>query len=421
MNESEILSTCMFDSENMLQAIDRGINKDWFTRVEDGLLYSVLVELCDTTMWNKRDSAVVLHGAKVFERFPFAMDYCRNTPSWAHNVEDFDSAIDVLRGKYMSKSLSLSVNLAMRRLNDGDDAILVADELVSSLEGIDVVAKDDSENIVDIAKDAYETARKIYEGEPFGLPFPWRSFQHKTFGIPAKTVCVLAGRGGEGKSRMATYLAHHWLQLQIPGLYFAFEDTSGRMIANLAATHGGYDMFDIRRRQSNTSFLEKHAKSLDEVSRFPLHVSDRSTSADRIVKTIARHHRKYDIKWVVIDGWKDIIQPRTNSKTECDDEIMATLVRAAKKYDVSILPVMHLTKIDEGEWIWKNNIRGSGNIINSSRMALLFQDAGSNGGKTIGEGEVALDAQKVSYGYEGCILLRKALEEGRFYEVQEEE
>jgi replicative DNA helicase len=231
----------------------------------------------------------------------------------------------------------------------------------------------------------------------------------------------MGGRDGKGKSRLATCLVEFWATQGIPILYFPFEDTAERMVSNLAATHGGYDMFTIRKGRGTDGFMEMHRDCLRSVSRLPIHVCDRSATVERIVTAIAIHKRKYGIRGVVIDGFKDMIPTSGENQTQKENHMIAALVRAAKEYDVSIIPVMHLTKVEDGQWISKQSIKGSGTQTQSARMVLVYQDSGFPAGMDAKfgsmEDNIVLECQKASYGDSGCVVLRPEFHKGRFVEI----
>ncbi|MCF8131348.1 MAG: AAA family ATPase [Deltaproteobacteria bacterium] len=421
--EKEILSALMFDAENMVMAIERGITAAWFGNQKHGAIYADLAETASKTSWNTRDSVNVLEAAGIYSRHSEAIEICNNTPEWAFKVEDVGSAIEVFAGDYAKRIVeSVSAN-ARNRLLAGEDPFSVAGTITQELGAVESLVDSRAEQTLrDIATESFRIDSMIANGERVGLPFPWGNFQRSTFGLPSRAVTPLAGRDGKGKSRLATCLAHFWISQGIPILFFPFEDTAERMVSNTAATHGQYDMFTIRRGHLPPGFLDSHAKSLDEVSMMPLFVNDVPTTAERMVSTIARHKRNHGIEGVVIDGFKDIIASDGENRTQQESHMMSVLVRAAKKYDVSILVVMHLTKIDDGQWIGKGAIKGSGAQTQSARMALMYQDSGIPPSITSKyedslDGCAVLDCQKASYGTKDYVVLRPELERGTFKEI----
>jgi len=411
----------MFDYENLQSAVESGLTREWFKESADGNLYAHIAGLAEKEIWNKRNAVTVMQAGGVFDKFPVALEYFSSPPDWAYSSEDFESAIDVLRSKYASRTIITASNNAILSIGRGDDPFDAMDSITKTLAGLSEYESDRTQSIAEVATESFKIDEKIANGEPFGLPFPWSGFNRKTLGIPSKSVVPLAGRDGKGKSRLATYLAHYWAERGEPILYFPFEDTSNRMVSNVAATHGGYDMFSIRRHGATDRFMDNHSRCLSEVSKFPLYLNDYSTTVEKIVTTISRYKRKHGITGVVIDGFKDIIPSKGENQTQRENFIMAALVRAAKEYDVTIIPVMHLSKVEDDRWISKQSIKGSGTQTQSARMVLVYQDSGFPAGMTAKftdlDGCVILECQKSNYGERGSIVLKADFKRGRFVEI----
>ena len=273
----------------------------------------------------------------------------------------------------------------------------------------------------DIAAESLSIDTKIANGERIGLPFPWINFQGKTFGIQKKGVTPLGGRDGKGKSRLSTFLTHFWVKQGIPVLYFPFEDSAQRFMSNMAATHGGYDMFTIKRHYVPHEFMPYHELCLSEVAKMPLYIEDMPCTAEDLAATIAKYKRKHGIEGVVIDGIKDIILTDGDNTTSKENHINAVLNRASKINDVAIMSISHINKVDDDRWISKGSITGSSNQSKSARMVLMYQDANFPGFikekyEDI-EDCVVLDCQKANYGTRGYVVLKPELEYGRFVEV----
>jgi len=130
-------------------------------------------------------------------------------------------------------------------------------------------------------------------------------------------------------------------------------------------------------------------------------------------------------EWAVIDGLKDVFTNRGENETARENYISSRLVKTARDCNIATITVSHLHKLDESAWIYKQNIRGTGNQSTSGRMVLLLQDAGFPAGLTEQygdmEGNIILQAAKASYGETGWIVLRPELEHGRFVEVEKDE
>ena len=419
--KNDCLSAMMFNSQNMASALEHGVEASWFN-TKQGKLFDSLVEAYRTTEWHNRNGVSRL--ATVFKKHDIALDICSNTPSWAFKIEDVDDAMALLADERARELVGDAVAIASSNLISGEDPFEIIGELISVAEGIDSsIGSSTQRTTEEIRNGALEIDTLIAEGKRIGLPFPWINFQRSTFGIPNKSVTPLAGRDGKGKSRLAQFLTYHWVAQGIPILYFPFEDTSERALSNMASTHGGYDMFDIKRHFVPTGFMDKHRKCLNEVSKMPLYMDDFACTAERIVSTIAMHKRKYGIEGVVIDGFKDLIASKGENRTQEENHMMGVLVRAAHKYDVAIIPVSHLTKVEDDKWISKHNIKGSGNLTQSARMSLMFQDCAPPSFlrekyPMVDLDEcVILDCQKASYGTRSVVVLSPDLEHGGFNEI----
>lgn len=423
--EADILSVCMLDSDNLNLAVQRGVVGDWFANDKHNRLFVELLSISQNKTWDSITCVNVIEACGIFERNPIALDISCHTPTWAFGIEQVSDAVDVLVSNYARRRSLTLLSVARDAIIDGDDPA----DTMSSLGGAIVSLESDTSEsnemtLEDIADKAFEIDKRISEGTLICLPFPWESLQAKTFGIPIPGVTPLAGRDGKGKSRLVRYLVHHWASLGYAGLYMPFEDGETRTVSGLAAINGKYDMFAIRRKFTPPDFLANHKYNLDLISRFPIKIIDCQSTVERIVTQISKAKRMHGIKFVVIDGFKDIIQSFGENQTRAESHIVATLVRASKKYDVAIIPISHLTKVDSDIWISKQNITGSGDQTKSARMVLVYQDSGFTSElknryhvETNWDRCNILQVQKASYGGEGYVILEDNYESSEFLEI----
>lgn len=414
--EKEILSACLLSSENVAVAVERGVEGRWFS--SHGDIFDALVQM--EKEWTERDSLVVLdHILKKYKCFEIAEEI----PEWAFDQEEVNSAIDVLASLYARRKLLEELSLAHSRLAEGDDPFEVAGSLVDHSEGVECLLDKGGDTLDSKVDEAFEVDTKVAEGGRLGLPFPWISLQARTFGIPDRSVVPLAGRDGKGKSFLATFLTHFWINQGIPILYFAFEDGEKRFLSKLAAIHGGYDMFTIKRDYVPPDFLPNHRLNMDTVKKMPVHVEEIPCTVERVYQIIAKHKRKLGIEGVVIDGIKDVTRSKGDGEVAKDNHITSTLVRASKKFDVTIIPISHLHDIDDDRWISKRNIRGSKRQSQDGRMVMLYQDWIPDKMRAdfgAYDNEVVLDIPKASYGDSGFVMLRPQMHVGKFEEVKKE-
>jgi replicative DNA helicase len=419
--ENKIIPAVLFSSENLLTAIECGMNPDWFSDKNNRQRFEVLVELSEKEEWNIRNFAAV------FQKNGLPSDFTNhedsyNIEDWAFDRQDLVSVIDCFSVEYASRKVCDIATSARVRASSGEDPFDIAESMRSDLDNLDDNDCSDEMTSPDIAEAAFEIAEKVNRGEPLGLPFPWEAFQKKTYGIPFGTVCPLAGRDKKGKSRLSAFLAYYWISSGKSILYFPFEDRKERFISNLAAAHGGYDLFTIQNGYASDKFMDTHLKCLREVSQMPIHIFDQSSNVEKICAKIRKHKRKNNIVGAVIDGFKDVISSKGENRTQQENHIMQSLVNSCGDTQVACVPIMHLNKMEPNTWITVDKITGSGKQSQSARMRLFFQDSGFPDGlltdvSTDSDRVVCLDCDAASYGNTAKILLEKDLEQGCFLPV----
>jgi replicative DNA helicase len=318
------------------------------------------------------------------------------------------------------------IEAASSVLNDAydDDDISTALEKIQSI-GICDAGERRKPQIISEAKDLSD---KMSIGHAVGIPTPFAKFNRKTFGLPRGVVCPLAGRGGKGKSMLKSYLTSSFIMQGIPTLDFCLEDGDVKSANRLAACIGEYDLFRLNRGNVSSEYMATHNKCLDQIGSLPYFPHQDGGTVEDIVIKIGRFMRENESSIrssggiVFIDGIKDVIASKGENKTSQEEHISQTLARCAVKHrDITIIPVSHLTKLDEGVWITLNDIRGSALQVANARAALIFQDSGfdaeTNAAANFDENTVVLEMAKSNYGNPGRVILRKEFERGRFTEV----
>ena len=419
VTDKQVLAVLRRGDEYMFEAIQIGVTADWFSDYTAKRCWNYLEELIDTKNWDDLSGNVVL--APMFKEIDGALDYMSSDiPEWGFTIEEFTEGLSQFREEHVKQTTLSILQEGTKQLFDGeypDDVCASVADKLSNTESAKV-----ERTLHDMANDALNIDLKVAKGERVGLPFPFEDFQKRTFGIPLKAVTPLAGRDGKGKSRLAMYLSHYWLQQGIAGLYMPFEDGAERYMTAMAATNGKYDTFDLRRSNVPDTFIKRHTRSMGEVSRLPLVVDDQATTVESIIAKISKAKQKHNIEFVVVDGFKDIVRSAGENAVMQDNHMFSALKRAAHKYDVAILSIHHLTKVEDESWISKRDIKGSGELTQSSRMTLVYQDTmctpvlDKYGVQA--EDCIVLDCQKASYGDKGFVVLRPDLERGSFVEIQ---
>ena len=414
-------SILLLPHENLDKCLELGITPGAFYYEQNRLLFEQICELSANARC--MDAIVIMEHLKTKELLDRVggFDYLVELQDEAIVPSHVSHYCEIVLEKFQARQGIASCGLTAKALYKTDNAQSLLDEHMLILEGL---VPDETRSTEIIVNEALEIDEKVSKGERIGLPLPWNKLQLGTFGIPMRSVTPLAGRDGKGKSRLATFLAEYWVSGGIPTLYFPFEDTGGRFATNFAATLGGYDGFKIKRRPDD-KFMDNHRNCMRQITKMPIFIEDAPTTARDIARIIGQYKRKHSIEAVVIDGFKDIILPNGENQTTKEGEVMAELVRAAKKYNVAIITVMHLRDLEDQKWISKREIRGNKTLTQSSRMTIIYQDSGIPSGMAtehgLIEGEhIVVDVQKCSYGSKGWVALEPALEIGTFKEITTE-
>lgn len=426
----DVLSACMFDSENMAIAIERGVTGAWFDHV--GVIFEDVRAVYNKEKWDKRTSTNIFEKENIFVRHAAAADITSDIPDCAFRIEEMRGAIDALAKDYARRVIKTAAQSALFKVSDGIDPYDVGDALVDEIKNMKNTDSTEDGSAKTVAKEAFEIDKKIASGVRLGLPFPWIPLQQRTHGIPHGSVSPLTGRDGVSKSRLVTFLAEYWGGLGIPILYLAFEDSKHRFMSNLAGSHGKYDLFDLKKHYVPTEYMDNHRRCLEAVGKLPIIVHDKFTTVEGAVDLMIRADRRFKeegyeggLEGVVVDGLKDLILSDGDGTTGKEEHINSRLVGAARALNVAIVPISHLTDIEEDKWIARRNIRGSKKQSQSARQVMIVQDAGFPGWvrekyPLIDEGKtIIFQVAKCSYGEKGLVALNVELERGRFVEIPE--
>ena len=117
---------------------------------------------------------------------------------------------------------------------------------------------------------------------------------------------------------------------------------------------------------------------------------------------------------------------KADGTTGKEEFVSQNLTACARKYGPAIVPISHLTDLEDDKWISKRNIRGSKKQSQSARQVMIYQDSGIP--SSIKEkyafpyeserDNFVFQIAKASYGSKGEVALTKNLEHGKFDEIQ---
>mgnify|MGYP002037803323 CR=1 FL=1 len=261
-----------------------------------------------------------------------------------------------------------------------------SDGVIAKLMGKPLVQNHSIDKIVDDWKLAQTGNRTT-------IPTPYETIDRQTGGIKQGMVTIFTGRSKSGKSMFLAHWYNYLGKKNIPILIVPLEDkyevTIKRMAGNLGCMNigeldsgGRYyrnrnDFNNWAYENVSDSDIEKGQSLLREVSKYPIHFWDKKVTPYQLRGIAIRFKRKHNIQAMFIDGAKDLLRPSGKyGDVGFDEEISQQLCAIAEELDIAVISVHHLTKINDGERINVNHIRGSGNIVGDSRAVYALQSSG---------------------------------------------
>ena len=227
----------------------------------------------------------------------------------------------------------------------------------------------------DIRKETIEHWKAAQKGGVSGIPSPWPRFNERFGGLHNGIVTVFGGRAGTGKSSANATWLHFLGTRNIPVAACCFEDGVERTWQRLAGIHGDFSVFNLDVGNSTEEDVLRADQALLSIQRAPIYLEDRPMSADQILAWAMRQKAKHGIKVLFIDAFKDIA--RRDFDVLGDNEISQAIAHGAKRLDLPIVVYHHMRKQDtrdaSGGRLTKDDIRGSGRIMDDCRQAILLQ------------------------------------------------
>jgi replicative DNA helicase len=299
-----------------------------------------------------------------------------------------------------------------------------------AVEIADLKPTTDKDAIIANSLTLFDNAR---HGIVSGVPLPWEDFSRAVGGIQRRCVCPLLGRDGAGKSFLVSKILSYLGAQRIPALSMPFEDGADRQMRRMAGCVGQYSTSEIERgyyadaygvyHRMDEFIFQKRRKlaeeSLQAVSEMPVYFEDTSMTVEQIRVVAAKYKRKHRIHIMFLDGVKDIIPSKGENATKQEEHISRVLVQTAKELDIAIIPVCHLTDLEEKVLIQRRNMRGAKSQFHNARQVLIYQNAGLSSDKhCIDENTVCLHMEKNNYGRESMVYLRKCFDKCDFEEMK---
>jgi replicative DNA helicase len=253
------------------------------------------------------------------------------------------------------------------------------------------------ETIRDVV-DSWKNAKK---GVNIFIPTRFKELNDATGGWPVGVVTLLTARDGVGKSFLVGNEVLDKGSKNIPTDYYPFEDGEDKATGRMVCHYLQAEPLQFLTGSTKEKALEDAGKAEDALGDYPIRIIGRHMNMTELCSSIVRGVLQNGTRIVFIDGWKDIEEEHYEWNELREEKWQFNkLTAVAERYNIAIVVVMHLTKIQRNITITEDMIRGNGLIGCGARMKLVLQDVlpKEEGFKPHYPNSMRLDAVKVTNG-----------------------
>ena len=412
---------------NHMKVLDLKIAGEHFYDPQNRMIFECVVDIGETcdliTLGNELVKLAQLEAAGGYEYLEGCIDEC----IVAHVEYHCEILVDMLHRR---KMITAARDVIEKCSTDGD-VNKAASEVAEAAYGIfDVQPTIDKAQIVTDSLQLFDNA---HAGIVSGVPLPWDTFSKSVGGIQRRCVCPLMGRDGVGKSFLVAKILHYLGMRGIPALSIPFEDGADRQMRRIAGCNGKYSTGEIERgiikrtdgcwsKMDDYTFAKRRKLAEDcllKVSQLPIYFEDATMTVEQVRAVASRYKRKHDIQIMFVDGVKDVVPSKGDNGTKQEEHISRVLVQTAKELDIAIVPVSHLTDIQDDILIHRRNLRGAKSQFQNARQVLIYQNSGlESGSYLLGDNSIALHMEKNNYGNEAMQYLDTDFDHCDFLETK---
>lgn len=420
--ERAVLGSILIESERVRSmCAERYIASDYFYIPAHRLLFECLSSM-DTAIDLVTVGKILKESGRLDQvgGYAFLEGLIDSTPTSAH-AEYYLEIIEELHRKRQIITLAIDASDQCFAGGDATSFEIAASLSQAVVNAVDVPEPCDKADLVSASLALFDNA---HGGIVSGVPLPWDDFTRRIGGIQKRCVCPLLGRDGSGKSMLVSKILLSLGSQGIPALSFPMEDGADRQLRRMAACRGRYSNTELEngvvKNGDRWEALDDYAyprrrktaeQSLREVAQMPVFFEDGYYTVEQIRALCANYKRKHDIQIAFIDGIKDVVPTKGENSTKQEEHISRVLVQTAKDLNIAIVPVCHLTDIDDGILITRRNLRGAKTQFHNARQVLIFQDQGLASAKYIVEpNTIGLHMEKNNYGRSAMLYLNTDFE-----------
>jgi replicative DNA helicase len=359
--EKKVLSSVIleYEKESAVKILTSLREKDFF---HYPVYYALLKESIDT----KNDYRTLLDNKGL---------------SWTEiaNVEyvvpsKWEIAIDELRRVGLAREYILKTYYSIENSNYKD----IENEIASHIRDLSLLSIfrgqkiDSKDGVRGFEKYQEEVSQKFKAGEStIGIPTGFRTLDSLSEGLLARTLTILGGYSGAGKTSLAVNIMRNILLEKKRVVMFSLEMGASEIFTKLIALGASINPMKMLKGYLNETEAEQMSRSKAEVYEMKLEIYDDVRDFDKIKMAMIKESMTDKPDLFVIDYLQMIADPKFKTIQERLSSVVNELKGVAKQTDIPILAISSIsndsakTQNDE-----VGGYKGSGDIEFASDLAL---------------------------------------------------
>lgn len=299
-------------------------------------------------------------------------------------------------------------------LQSGDDS--AAERIARIHDALDVITpREEGSSVLDM-RGAFTRLLEELQTNDDVVPTGYSDLDRAFRGWPKKTLTLIAGRPGMGKSAMCLNVALRLAKAGRPVLYVGLEDNIEQHTKRLFAAYSHTDLSLITPEAARTQTKkigEKVTEYLNDFVALPIYFAEGPLTASQVTVIIRQHVKKYGIQAAIVDHAQEIL-PDTEGR-QYDQRTYEIQASAQKLRDVAkdtgiavILAAQINREAEKSERPRMCHLRDSGSLEMIARLVLLLYRDEVYNEKSEDKGVLEVGVGKANHGPSGGEPIRLA-------------
>jgi replicative DNA helicase len=399
--ESEIgvLGCILQNSEVLDQAIEYGVNPNWFYDLKHQELYTVMLSMIGD---NKTIDLITLNNELKTTGKMTAVGglvYVANLQDQVPSSSHLEYYLGILKEKHVARLAMAACKDAYDSMLKGKNPMEIVSKLERSIMGIgEGTVTNNIRGMKELMRSAMTRIEKRVKGELVGLKTGFRDFDRNSGGLYPGDLVVLGGRPGCGKTTLSMGIAENVAnQLKESGqagsvVMFSLEMDADSLTDRLVMSNSGVDV----RRITQSTHAEDQRKVVIALGRLAkldgrLIIDDTPGLTVSKLASKARHYRRRNNCQLIILDYLQLMSGDKAEKSRQEEisRVSVAMKVLAKELKIPIVALCQLNREIEKEKNRKprkSDIRDSGQIEQDADfIGILYNPAKSTDDVEVGE------------------------------------